>query len=57
MVKLDQEFPGYGFSEHKGYGTKQHLEALERLGPCDIHRRSFSPVKSFFEQNTQLELW
>ena len=39
------EHPGYGFSQHKGYGTAAHAEALARLGPCGIHRRSFAPVK------------
>ncbi|MGC9521606.1 MAG: ribonuclease HII [Anaerolineae bacterium] len=37
-------FPGYGFDQHKGYGTKQHQEALDRLGVCPLHRRSFRPV-------------
>lgn len=44
MVCYDATYPGYGFARHKGYGTAQHLEALERLGPCPIHRRSFAPV-------------
>lgn len=44
MVEFDREFPGYGFARHMGYGTAIHLEALERLGPCPIHRRSFGPV-------------
>ncbi len=38
------EFPDYGFDRHKGYGTREHLEALGRHGPCPIHRRSFAPV-------------
>lgn len=38
-------FPGYGFSAHKGYGTPEHLAALEKLGPCPLHRRSFAPVR------------
>ncbi|MBU6410929.1 MAG: ribonuclease HII [Verrucomicrobia bacterium] len=45
MLELDKQFPGYGFAEHKGYCTPQHFAALERLGPCAIHRKSFSPVK------------
>ncbi|OGT38963.1 MAG: ribonuclease HII [Gammaproteobacteria bacterium RIFCSPHIGHO2_12_FULL_36_30] len=45
MQKLDREYPGYGFAQHKGYGTKQHLEALQRLGATPIHRRSFAPVR------------
>jgi ribonuclease HII len=44
MINLDKVYPGYGFSSHKGYPTKQHIEALEKLGITDIHRRSFSPV-------------
>ena len=44
MKALDADFPGYGFSENKGYGTPQHLEALNRMGPTRIHRRSFAPV-------------
>jgi ribonuclease HII len=45
MVEYDRQFPGYGFAEHKGYATPQHLEAIQRQGPCPIHRRSFSPFK------------
>jgi ribonuclease HII len=45
MCELDREFPGYGFAKHKGYPVKEHVEALERLGPCIIHRRSFAPVR------------
>jgi ribonuclease HII len=44
MVEAAREFPAYGFERHKGYGTKVHLEALRRHGPCRIHRRSFQPV-------------
>ena len=45
MVELDQRRPGYGFAEHKGYNTAQHLEALRRLGPCPEHRRSWRTVR------------
>lgn len=45
MLEFDRAFPGYGFAEHKGYGTAQHLAALSRHGPCPIHRRSFAPLK------------
>ena len=45
MQELDQIYPGYGFAQHKGYGTKQHLACLQRLGPSSIHRHSFAPVK------------
>jgi ribonuclease HII len=44
MAELDACFPGYGFARHKGYPTPEHLEALHRLGPCSIHRRSYAPV-------------
>lgn len=45
MKALDQAFPGYGFAAHKGYPTKAHLAALERLGVLSVHRKSFAPVK------------
>src|SRR5208337_4596767 len=45
MVELDRQYPGYGFGEHKGYGTPQHLAAIQNLGPSPIHRRSFSPFR------------
>lgn len=41
LVELDREFPGYGLARHKGYGSPQHLEALARLGPTPLHRKSF----------------
>lgn len=41
MIEFDKEFPQYGFAKHKGYGTKDHLEAIRKFGPCPIHRRSF----------------
>ena len=44
LVELDRTYPGYGFARNKGYGTPEHLAALERLGPCRAHRRSFAPV-------------
>jgi ribonuclease HII len=44
LVELDQEFPGYGLARHKGYGSPEHMEALERLGPTPLHRKSFQPV-------------
>lgn len=46
MLEFDRQFPGYGFAEHKGYGTPQHLAAIADLGPCPIHRRSFAPLKA-----------
>lgn len=44
MKKIDTEFPAYGFANHQGYGTKEHLTALRNHGPCRHHRRSFQPV-------------
>lgn len=44
MMELDREYPSYGFAKHKGYGTKEHLDALREYGPCPKHRRSFGPV-------------
>ncbi len=44
MVEIESEYPEYGFSIHKGYPTRQHLEALEKHGPCPIHRKSFKGV-------------
>ncbi len=44
MRQLDKSFPGYEISRNKGYGTPQHMAALERLGPCPEHRKSFRPV-------------
>lgn len=44
MAKLDARYPGYGFAAHKGYATRDHYAALERLGPCRIHRKGFRGV-------------
>jgi ribonuclease HII len=49
MVELDARHPGYGFAAHKGYSTPEHFAALERLGPCAQHRRSFAPVTRQYE--------
>ncbi|HET8942510.1 MAG TPA: ribonuclease HII [Rudaea sp.] len=45
MCAMEQTFPGYAFAKHKGYPTREHVEALKRLGPCPQHRRSFAPVR------------
>ncbi|MBO0995459.1 ribonuclease HII [Bacillus sp. SD088] len=50
MNDYETQYPGYGFQEHKGYGTKRHLEAIRQLGPCPIHRTSFAPIKSLYEE-------
>lgn len=45
MCELDARYPGYGFAKHKGYPVKEHVAALTRLGACEVHRRSFAPVR------------
>jgi ribonuclease HII len=52
MKRYDQRFPGYGFAQHKGYGTPAHIEALSRLGISPIHRRTFEPVRSLITPDT-----
>ncbi|MBN1383584.1 MAG: ribonuclease HII [Elusimicrobia bacterium] len=47
MEELDKKFPNYGFSKHKGYGTKYHINAIKTYGPCEIHRKSFKPVRVY----------
>ncbi|MBI3039454.1 ribonuclease HII [bacterium] len=49
MEEMDLRFPGYGFSCHKGYGTRKHRIALKRYGPCDIHRKSFKPIQNILQ--------
>ena len=49
MRDFDEEYPGYGFAQHKGYATRQHLDGLENLGACSIHRRTFAPVRRLTE--------
>jgi len=41
LLELEEKYPGYGFAQHKGYGTAQHIAALKEIGPCPAHRRSF----------------
>jgi ribonuclease HII len=50
MKELDRQYPGYGFAQHKGYPSKAHLEALERLGATTVHRQSFGPVSRVLAQ-------
>jgi len=50
MVAMENIHPGYGFAVHKGYPTPTHLAALQRLGPCAQHRRSFAPVRALLDQ-------
>ena len=49
MVELCAQYPGYGFSQHKGYGSAAHMEALKRLGPTPVHRRTFAPVRALLD--------
>ncbi len=58
MEELDAKYPQYGFKQHKGYATEQHLEAIQAHGPCPIHRKSFDPVKSMlYPQPVQISLF
>jgi hypothetical protein len=45
MAEFDLQYPGYGFAKHKGYPFKEHVAALQKLGACPVHRRSFGPVR------------
>lgn len=47
MIKLEDEFPGYGLASHKGYGTEQHCSSIRTLGPSSIHRATFAKVKEY----------
>jgi ribonuclease HII len=51
MVEAAGKYPGYGFAAHKGYGTKAHRQAIASLGPCEIHRMSFAPMRRDEEQD------
>ena len=51
MDEYDKKYPQYGFAKHKGYGTKEHMAAIEKYGPCSIHRMTFAPIKDMkFDQ-------
>lgn len=56
MEKMDIKYPNYGFKKHKGYGTKAHIEALEKYGPCEIHRKTYAPVSKYFSKQLKLDL-
>jgi ribonuclease HII len=51
MVRLDADYPEYGFAQHKGYGTPQHRAALDEKGPCPIHRKTYKPVRTLLEKD------
>ena len=57
MEKMDVKYPNYGFKRHKGYCTKAHVEALEKYGPCAIHRKTFAPVSKYFTKQLSLDLF
>lgn len=58
MEEMDGKWPEYGFKQHKGYATEQHLEAIMKFGPCSIHRKSFDPVRSILNpQPVQIEMF
>ncbi len=56
MRMLDKKYPLYGFAKHKGYGTAQHLKALQQYGPCRIHRQSFAPIVALRDREVGLNL-
>lgn len=51
MLVMDQDWPGYGIAQHKGYPTELHLESLRKRGPAPIHRRSFKPVRKLLDSD------
>ncbi len=57
MVEMDALHPGYGFAAHKGYGVRRHAEALAALGPCAIHRRSWTPIRAMLEGGAPNPSW
>lgn len=56
MVKIAEKYPEYGFEQHKGYPTKQHLDAIEKHGICDIHRKTYKPIKDKLQNQMKLEI-
>ena len=50
MLEMNERFPGYGFDRHKGYPTAAHMASLSELGPCEIHRKSFAPVRDALQR-------
>ncbi len=55
MIEMDDVYPAYGFRRHKGYGTRQHLQAIAEHGPCPIHRRSFAPIVAYLQESLDFE--
>ena len=56
MVKMADKYPGYGFEQHKGYPTQQHIEAIDKLGICKIHRKTYKPIKDRIQNQLKLEI-
>jgi ribonuclease HII len=56
MTKADQEWPEYGFKQHKGYGTKAHMAAIKKHGPCPIHRMTFQPLPAYVQAAEEAEI-
>lgn len=56
MIEEANRFPCYGFDRHVGYGTRRHLEALQRFGPCQIHRHSYKPVRHALNNSAKIPL-
>lgn len=54
MKEMSEKYPEYGFEKHKGYGTKFHREQIQKIGPCEIHRKSFEPTKSYLKHKKNL---
>lgn len=50
MDEIHQKYPNYGFDEHRGYGTKKHMAAIKQFGPCEIHRKTFAPIKDLVKK-------
>jgi ribonuclease HII len=55
MREYDTHYPGYGFAQHKGYCTAEHMAAIGRLGPSPIHRTSFAPVSAAAQLNLRFD--
>ncbi|MCD4701856.1 MAG: ribonuclease HII [Candidatus Aegiribacteria sp.] len=55
MIEADRKYPGYGFASNKGYGTKDHIKAISKLGPSPIHRMSFAPMKNDIQLRFRFE--
>lgn len=57
MIEVDRKWPYYGFKKHKGYATQEHIDAIFRWGPCQLHRKTFEPIKSLLRSERQIKLF